>query len=84
MEGKADAAVKKEETSAAAATKAAEAIAKSKTKDSAFSKLFRPKVRAHLPPSRQEWVTVPSLNIRRGFALLDGYVVFVADHNRVM
>ncbi|XP_057176032.1 breast carcinoma-amplified sequence 1 isoform X2 [Triplophysa rosa] len=46
IEGKADAAVKKEETSATAATaatKAAEASAKTKTKDSSFRKLFRPK-----------------------------------------
>ncbi|XP_073731621.1 uncharacterized protein [Misgurnus anguillicaudatus] len=43
MEGKAEPAVKKEETSATAATKAADAPAKTKTKDGAFSKLFRPK-----------------------------------------
>lgn len=76
MEGKADAAVKKEETSATAATKAAEASAKTKTKDRSFSKLFRPKVRAHLPPSRQKRVTVPSVNTLYKECTLLVYVVF--------
>ncbi|XP_051517847.1 breast carcinoma-amplified sequence 1 isoform X2 [Myxocyprinus asiaticus] len=43
MENKAEPVVKKEETPAAAATKASDSSTKTKPKDSAFSKLFRPK-----------------------------------------